>query len=104
MTYTVLMLAACGLLGIFIHNLIKLNEINRQMDGNINLWKYWRIERFSIILSLCVVVVCLIARNEIKQLHDLGKWLAIGFTAIGYMAQSLVVFFGNKAQKYMDDK
>jgi hypothetical protein len=102
MNYTLGMLAALGVLGILIHNLVKLNEINRAADGEINLWKYYKLERFSILLSCCVIVVALIARTEIKQLESAGKWLGLAFTGIGYMAQSIVISFMGRAQKFMD--
>lgn len=102
MDYTLLTLSLLGLLGIMIHNLIKLNEINRKNEGTVNLIKYWKLERFSIALSVCVIVVALIARTEIKQLERVGNWLGLAFVATGYMAQSIVVSFGNRAQKYLD--
>lgn len=104
MDYTLLTLSALGLFGILIHNLVKLNSLNREQKGEINIFKYWKIERFSIILSVCVVCVCLIARTEVKQLESIGNWLGLAFVAIGYMAQSIVVSFSNKAQKFIDDK
>ncbi len=104
MNYTLLTLAALGLFGIMIHNLVKLNEINRKSEGTINMLKYWKIERFSILLSVCVVAVALLARTEIAQLREVGNWLGLAFVALGYMAQSIVVSFGNKAQKYIDEK
>lgn len=104
MDYTLLTLSALGLFGILIHNLVKLNSINREQKGEINIFKYWKIERFSIILSVCVVAVCLLARTEINQLESIGNWLGLAFVAIGYMAQSIVVSFSNKAQKFIDDK
>ena len=102
MDYTTYTLAALGLLGILIHNLVKMNSINRAAEGNINIWKYFRIEMFSILISVCVVIVALIARNEVKQLQQVGSWLGLSFVAIGYMAQSIVVSFMGKAQKFMD--
>lgn len=102
MDYTVLTLGGLGLLGILIHNLVKLNNINRASDGNINLWKYLRVEIFSILISVCVVVVALIARNEVRQLQQVGSWLGSSFVAIGYMAQSIVVSFMGKAQKIIE--
>ncbi len=104
MEYTKIVLFLLGLLGIVLHNLIKLDGINRQSEGNINLWKYWRMERFSIIISVIVVVVCLIARQEVKQLQQVGNLLGLAFVAIGYMAQSIVVSFMGKAQKIINDK
>jgi hypothetical protein len=102
MEYTLPILAAFGVLGILIHNLIKLNEINRAADGNINLWKYYKLERFSIALSCCVITVALIARTEISQLESVGKWLGLAFTTAGYMAQSIVITFMGRAKKFME--
>ena len=104
MEYTTLTLAACGLFGILIHNLMKLNDINRANDGNINFKKYLNLEIYSILISFCVVIVALIARNEVRQLREIGNWLALAFTAIGYMAQSIVIKFAGRAQKYMDNQ
>lgn len=104
MIYTTITLAALGLLGILIHNLMKLNNLNREAKGEINIFKYWKLERFSIILSVCVVGVALIARSEIKQLESIGNWLGLSFVAIGYMAQSIVVSFSGKAQRYIENK
>lgn len=104
MTYTVWILAGFGIAGILLHNLIKLNDINRANDGNVNLLKYWKLERFTIMISAIVVALALVARNEIPQLEQVGKWLGLGFTTLGYMAQSIVVKYMGKAQKYVDDK
>ena len=103
MDYTNLALAGLGLVGILLHNLIKLNDINRANDGNVNLWKYWKIERFSILISVIVVCAALVAKSEIKQLEQVSKWLGLSFIAFGYMAQSIVVKLMGRAQKYVDD-
>lgn len=104
MDYTIVTLSALGLFGTLIHNLIKLNTLNREQKGEINIFKYWKIERFSIILSVCVVAVCLIVRGEVKQLESIGKWLGLAFVAIGYMAQSIVVSFSGRAQRFIESK
>lgn len=104
MDYTLLTLAALGMFGILIHNLVKLNTLNREQKGEINIFKYWKIERFSIVLSVCVVAVCLIVRTEVKQLESIGKWLGLAFVAIGYMAQSIVVSFSGRAQRFIESK
>jgi len=104
MDYTNLTLFGLGLVGIILHNLIKLNDINRANDGNVNILKYWRLERFSILISLIVVVAAIIAKSEIKQLEQVGKWLGLSFIAFGYMAQSIVVKFMGKAQKFVDNQ
>ena len=40
MEYTNIVLGLLGTLGILSHNLMKMNSLNRQMEGNINLVKY----------------------------------------------------------------
>lgn len=104
MNYTTLTLSLLGMLGIIIHNLVKLNSLNRLNDGQINIGKYWALEKFSIFISICVIIVALIARAEIKQLENVGKWLGLGFVTLGYMAQSIVVTFMGRAQKFIDTK
>lgn len=104
MEYTNVILMVLGVTGIALHNLIKLNDINRANDGNVNLLKYWKLERFSIAISIIVVSGALVAKSEIAQLEQVGKWLGLSFVAIGYMAQSIVVKFMGKAQKFVDNQ
>ena len=104
MNYTNFMLFGLGLLGVLIHNFIKMDGLNREAKGSINLIKYLAIERFTILISICVLVVALIAKTEITQLENVGKWLGLSFVAIGYMAQSIVVMFMGRAQKYLDNQ
>lgn len=102
MNYTPFVLLLLNAFGILIHNLMKMDEINKKSVGNFKLKEYLKIEKFSIILSLCFGIVCVITSQEIKQLEQLGKWLGLAFVAIGYMAQSLVIKFGGKAQNLID--
>jgi small-conductance mechanosensitive channel len=102
MTYTNLLLFALGLLGIIIHNLKNMNTINKASKGNINIWQYFKIEVYAILLSVCLVVVSIIVKSEIKQLEFAGQWLGIGYVAIGFMAQSIVISFAGKSQKIID--
>jgi len=104
MDYTNLTLGGLGLFGIIIHNLVKLNSLNRANNGILNLGKYWALEKFTILISVCVVAVALIARNEIDKLANVGDWLGLAFVTLGYMAQSIVVTFMGKAQKYLDNQ
>ena len=95
------MLGALGVFGIIIHNLVKLNSLNRKAKGSLDFGQYFRLEIFSILLSVCVVAVALIAQHEIKQLEQVGKWLGLSFVTIGYMAQSIVVTIMGKAESYL---
>ena len=104
MQYTYLILVALGLVGILLHNLVKIDEINKKSDGNINLGKYWALERFSVAISAIVVFVCVMVSQEIKQLHDIGNWLGLAFVSIGYMAQSILIKFRGKAETFLNDK
>lgn len=104
MNYTNPILFALGLLGIFIHNLLKMDALNRKQNGDFKLGQYIKLEKFSILISLCVIVVAMIVKQEVQQLEKVGKWLGLAFVAIGYMAQSIIVHFTGKAEKYLDTK
>ena len=104
MDYTLIMLASLGGFGILIHNLKNLNSLNRKSEGNLSLVQYLKLEVYSILLSISVVAVALIAQQEIRQLEIVGNYLGLAFVAIGYMAQSIVVSFAGKAEKFIKEK
>lgn len=99
MTYTNLVLFALGVFGVLIHNLIKVDTINRQSEGNFNFKKFIGLEWPSIATSLSVVGVCLIAKHEVQQLEEVGNWLGLAFVTIGYTAQSIVYRYLGTAEK-----
>jgi len=97
--YTQAALLVFGIAGILLHNLIKLDTINKKEGPSFSFWKYLKTERFSILISLIIVAVAVVASQEIKQLELVGKWLGLGFLAIGYMGQSILVKYMGKASK-----
>ena len=100
MNYSTLVLASLGLIGVLLHNLVKINEINKDPNkGNFSFVAYWKKEWASIAISAIVSLVAAYLKSEIKQLEEAGKWLGLGFIAIGYMAQSVLVSFMGKASK-----
>lgn len=100
MNYTTIVLAALSLVGVLLHNLVKINEINKDpTKGDFNLSSYWKKEWASICISIIVSCVAAFLKQEIKQLEAAGNWLGIGFIAIGYMAQSILVSIMGKAQR-----
>jgi|SRR4051812_7664822 hypothetical protein len=103
MEYTTLILFALGLLGILIHNLMKIDGINRSTQGNFKFIPFMRLEWASIMISICVVIVALIAKGEIKKLQAASGYLGLAFVAIGYMAQSIVYHVIGKAEKKLQD-
>jgi hypothetical protein len=104
MQYTPFILFASGLLGVITHNLMKIDKLNRDSNGNFKFSSFIRLEWASILISVIVIVVAMIAREEIKQLKEIGSWLAIGFYSIGLAAQSVAYFFNGKAEKILKDK
>lgn len=97
--YTNLILFALGVFGILIHNLIKINQVNRSLDGNFKLMPFIKLEWPSISLSLCAVFVVLIAKHEVKQLEQVREWLGIFMVFTGYAAQSLIYATLGRAEK-----
>ena len=104
MNYTFIILFLLGVLGVLLHNLMKMDEINKKNNGDFKLGNYIAIEKFSIMISLILVLVSVMVSQEIKQLHDIGNWLGLSFVAIGYMSQSIIVKFSGKAEKILNDK
>lgn len=104
MNYTNVTLYGLAILGVLLHNLIELNKLNRNLAGNVKIGEYLKIERFSIIISLLIGLVALIVKTEIQQIEQAGKWLGLAFMAIGYMGQSLLIFFMGKANKVIEAK
>lgn len=103
MNYTNLTLAVLGLLGVLLHNLVELNKLNRTTkDIKLTLTNYLKMELFSILISILVILVAVIVKHEIKQLEAAGKWLGLAFMTIGYMGQSLLIFVMGKANKIID--
>lgn len=96
------MLFALGILGILLHNLVELNKLNRKTVGNLKLKEYFKLEVFSILISVIVVFVAILVKAEVQQLEAVGKWLGLAFVAIGYMGQSILIFVMGKAGKHID--
>jgi hypothetical protein len=86
-----------GMLGVLLHNLVALNKINKTTNGSVKIREYLRLERFSIAISVILVFACVFCSQEIKQLEQVGNYLGLGFIAIGYMGQSLLIWWIGKA-------
>ena len=97
--YTQATLLAFGIAGILLHNLIKMDTLNKKDGVNFSFWKYLKMERFSILIALIIVAVAVVGSQEVRQLQLVGKWLGFGFLAIGYMGQSILVKYMGKASK-----
>ena len=98
MEYKLFTLFGLGILGVLLHNLVEMNKINKESNGNINIHQYLKTEIFSILISVIVVIVAVIASHEIEELDIAGNYLGLGFMAIGYMGQSVLISFMGKAK------
>lgn len=97
--YTQATLLAFGIAGILLHNLIKMDTLNKKEGVSFSFWKYLKMERFSIFIALIIVAVAVVGSQEVRQLQLVGKWLGFGFLAIGYMGQSILIKYMGKASK-----
>ena len=93
-----------GGFGIMVHTLMKINAINRRNKGRINLKKFFALEWPSIWMSVSVVIVAVIARQEIQQLKLIGNALLLGFFCIGLSAQSIAYYLANRGERTMGGK
>lgn len=93
-----------GILGIMVHTLMKINAINRRSKGQINLKKFFAIEWPSIWISISIIIVALIAREEIIKLKAVGNYLLFGFFCIGLSAQSIAYYVSNRLERKLAKK
>jgi len=97
-----ILLMICGMLGILAHNLVEVTKLNRADSVNFKLIGYMKTEWPAILLNLVILVIALIAKSSIAKMEAISDYLFLGYFAIGYMGQSLLVFFIGKAQKVID--
>lgn len=106
MTYTPFILGLLGIGGILFHNLVQLAKINKATNGNASLPKYWKLEKYAILIAMLMVGTAIVIIEELSNIEYFANWKGIGFIAIGYMGQSLLVFVMGKASQKIgkDDK
>lgn len=104
--YSMWVLFLLGIAGILLHNILKLDTLNRQGAGKINFGKYIALERFTILASLIVVFLgAFFLKKELGQNFELfTNWVGIGFITLGYFATSILTRWMGAAQKYLDHK
>lgn len=107
MTYTPIVLMILGLTGILLHNLVKLDSLNRLNGGTVNMRKYISMERFTIGINAILVIVAAIWLDSEYHYYltsvGMEKVAGAGFIAFGYLGQSLLVKFIGRAQKKIDN-
>lgn len=99
MNYNDLVLFGFGLGGVLVHNLTKINELNKQ--NKFSATKYFGMEWPAISISLILVALAIAGKHEVAQLEQAGKWLGLAFVTIGYMGQSLFVKLMGRANKVL---
>lgn len=105
----VVYLFVSALIGVLLHNLVNLNNINRRNKGTVNWGEYYALERFSILISVIVVGACSFLLNEdihnylASNSSNLAKYVRTGFIILGYFAQSILVSVMGKAEKYVKE-
>lgn len=104
MNYTTIGLIGLGVLGIILHCLVELNKLNKANKGDYRMAtkEYFKLEIFSLLLSLFVVIGSSFLSSEVQSiLEKIGyAWLmGLAYIAIGYSAQSILIFVMGKAAK-----
>lgn len=109
MNYTKLMLIGLGVLGIILHCFVELNKLNKANKGKIDIVvkQYLKIEFFSLLISLFVVIGCSVIADEVGIiLTKLGYEFLLGaaYIMIGYSAQSILIFATGKTAKIISSE
>lgn len=98
MEYKDITLIALGMAGVLLHSLVKISALKK--SGNtFSMGQYLSTEWPSMTISAIVVFVAAFCKHEVKQLEAAGQWLGLGFVALGYMGQSILISFIGKAEK-----
>lgn len=95
--FTNISLILLGCAGILLHSLVKVTQLKKTQKFKV--WEYFSAEWPSIIISFIVVVIALVCKSEITALDAVGQYLQLGFVAIGYMGQSILIAVLGKAEK-----
>lgn len=101
MEYSNYMLFAISLGGVLLHNLIKIQKLNKEAEGNFNGRKFFKLEWPTIAISVGVCIISLMIKNDIAKLDAVSKYLGVGFFAIGFMSQSILYTVMSKAEKFV---
>jgi hypothetical protein len=101
MNYNDLILLGCGVGGVLVHNLMKIQDLKKanKFIGR----TYFGMEWPSIATSVIIVLIALVCKHQIAELENAGKWLAASFATIGYSGQSIFLKFIGRANKIMGD-
>lgn len=102
MQYTNLMLLGFGILGMLLYILRKVKKINDASVGNFNFGHFLKLEWPSILSSLIVIIICIIAKTEVARLEAVSEYLGLGFVFIGYGGQSWIYSYLGKAEKKLN--
>jgi len=98
MAYKDLSLILLGVAGILLHSLVKISQLKKE-GKSFNRRKYFENEWPTMCISLLMVVIANYCKHEVKKLDIAGNYLGLGFVALGYMGQSILITFIGTAQK-----
>lgn len=123
MTYFIMFIG--GILGIFLHSLVKVRTINRRLDKENYqsvFVEFWKSEWASVSISIVTVLTCIFISSEYLNVKDedktpgniyeilqykIASFLKTTFVVVGYCANTVVnAFLGvteKKLQKKADD-
>lgn len=94
-----------GLLGVVFHTLVELNKLNKASNCTFSIKQYFRLEMFSIAISILVSVVSAFVPSYVQQLSNVKmEYLIVPYVAIGYMGQSILIALIGKANKIVNNE
>jgi len=99
-----LILFAVGLAGILTVNLIEIDALNQKETGNTNLKKYCSKHWANMMLSVVIVGVTVLSKQQVAELEAAGKWILGGIFAIGMVGPTAAQFVRSKALQFFKSK
>lgn len=96
------LLAACLVLGALSHLFFKIAKVNKASDGNFNAARFFAIEWPYIGMSICAMIILLIAQGNVARLQIAGRvvgdWMYLAFAIFGWASDSLMYNIGGRAE------
>lgn len=94
-----------GLLGVVFHTLVELNKLNKASNCTFSVKQYFKLEKYSIAISILVSVVSSVVPSYVQQLSNVKmEFLIVPYVAIGYMGQSVLIALIGKANKIVNNE
>ena len=108
MAPSIYLMAACAFLGMMAHLFGKIAKVNKISPEGVNLKEFFAKEWPYVGMSLCAIIISLIAQENVSRIHYAGvvagEWMYLIFAIIGWASDSVIyTLLGRWEKKIIKD-